>query len=1330
MVQLERPRVEGGGDEEQALIGVLGCAPMMPRVRRSAALLTLLAAVGCGVSGEPAPSRAARAPGVSQGEVAAVTAAVAHTDARLGAPSFLWLTRAPEAAPFADAADAARTTLRALQRPLHLSRAALGAVTEPVVHDLGRGAILAKVAQRVRGREVFRGEASLVLTRALEPVALTGSLAPSLDGSDAPFVVTPEKALAFAYRAATGAELPQDTASAATLASSAGEADTRAFVGHPFSGPVRVKEVYYPSRDGVVPAYRVELLLVSGRARSVVVSAIDGAVLFTNDLVRNEQLEIRTWASAETLVPMDGPQGNAFVPHPTGRPDATKPGAVAPQLVRLQNFPFSKGDPWLPNGATETRGNNVDAYADLTTPNGFTTATRDARANASGVGALGPVFDWTYDTSASPGATAESIKGSVNHLFYVTNFLHDWFYDSGFDEKSGNHQQDNFGRGGKGSDRLLIEGQDYSGRNNANAATPADGVSPRIQMYVFAGKTTSSLDVETPATLAGSRTVGSAGAFGKDKFVTRGDVALAVDGAGADPNDACEALGNTAAVTGKIVLVHRGTCSFVEKATRVQAAGGIGILVANVASSVSPTSAPYMGGQASDIDIPALSLAVVDGQALEAAIPQGVAVTMRREGTSDLDGGLDTAIVAHEWGHVLSNRLVGNADGLTTNQAGGLGEGWGDFTAQLVMVRADDVTTPQGANWNGVYPTGTHATSGSGDDSYFGIRRQPYSSDMTKNALTFKHISDGVPLPRNVPTSFGEDGGNNSEVHATGEVWAVMLWEAYSNLLRDPRYTFQAAQDRMKRYLVQSLKATPVDPTLLEARDALIAVAYASDEGDFQAFWRAFAKRGAGVGATGPDKSSVDNKGAKESFLVGGDLQIVSAVLTDDVVSCDRDGILDADETGSIEVTLRNSGATTLDKVDAKVTTKSPGLELADGGALAFPALKPFAVAKARVRVVARGSRPIEKVALDVALTDPALAVPRTITTTVTGVRDADEVEDSATTDDVQTSNTSWVVSGKDTTGTSVKWRRVKEGDSQFWSIPNAGEPSDHLLTSAPFAVKEDSFGLTFRHRWAFEFSTERRSDFDGGVVEISLNGGAKWEDISAYAVINYNVTFVDDPRGTNPLKGRKGFGRISEGYPAWREEVLKVRTGAVDDVRVRFRAGADDNTAEAGWDIDDIALTGVATKPFWSFTAHRDACDAEGPKANAGPGKTVGAKEAVKLEGSATHPKGLPLTYRWAQIEGPTVALSGDTTPTLAFTAPDTLGETKLAFALRADDGALLSSASRVDVTVRAEPPVAVSLSGGCSAGPAGQGGGGVAGSLALSLALALVRRRRGAVV
>ena len=84
---------------------------------------------------------------------------------------------------------------------------------------------------------------------------------------------------------------------------------------------------------------------------------------------------------------------------------------------------------------------------------------------------------------------------------------------------------------------------------------------------------------------------------------------------------------------------------------------------------------------------------------------------------------------------------------------------------------------------------------------------------MSKNPLTFKHIADATPLPATPPISPRGGGSVNSEVHNTGEVWASMLWECYSNLLNDTaRLSFAQAQDRMKRYLVASFKMTPSGP--------------------------------------------------------------------------------------------------------------------------------------------------------------------------------------------------------------------------------------------------------------------------------------------------------------------------------------------------------------------------------------------------------------------------------------------------------------------------------------------------------------------------------------
>ena len=127
---------------------------------------------------------------------------------------------------------------------------------------------------------------------------------------------------------------------------------------------------------------------------------------------------------------------------------------------------------------------------------------------------------------------------------------------------------------------------------------------------------------------------------------------------------------------------------------------------------------------------------------------------------------------------------------------------------------------------------------------------------MTKNPLTFKHITDGVALPATRRARPPTAARTNSEVHNTGEVWASMLWECYSNLLNDTaRLTFAQAQDRMKRYLVAGYKMMPTNPTFVSARDALLAVMLAQDPQDHAQCLAGFAKRGLGVGAVAPDRT-------------------------------------------------------------------------------------------------------------------------------------------------------------------------------------------------------------------------------------------------------------------------------------------------------------------------------------------------------------------------------------------------------------------------------------------------------------------------------------------
>jgi len=124
---------------------------------------------------------------------------------------------------------------------------------------------------------------------------------------------------------------------------------------------------------------------------------------------------------------------------------------------------------------TVTRGNNVNAYEDGDNsgyqPNG-----------GPSLSFIGHPFSQTY-TNANQYEDA-----AITNLFYMNNTIHDILYQYGFDEASGNFQENNYGNGGAGSDSVNAEAQDGSGTCNANFGTPADGGNPTMQMYICGDK--------------------------------------------------------------------------------------------------------------------------------------------------------------------------------------------------------------------------------------------------------------------------------------------------------------------------------------------------------------------------------------------------------------------------------------------------------------------------------------------------------------------------------------------------------------------------------------------------------------------------------------------------------------------------------------------------------------------------------------------------------------------------------------------------------------------------------------------------------------------------
>ena len=228
----------------------------------------------------------------------------------------------------------------------------------------------------------------------------------------------------------------------------------------------------------------------------------------------------------------------------------------------------------------------------------------------------------------------------------------------------------------------------------------------------------------------------------------------------------------------------------------------------------------------------------------------------------------------HEYAHGLSWRLVGGGQALGDTQSDGMGEGWSDFYALALLSEAgDDV--------NGCYAAGAYVSymlGGAADTQnyYFGIRRYPYTTDLSKNPLTFKDIdpaqadycSSGAPYHTEM---FGACSASSaSEVHNEGEVWCVALWEARASLVN--KYGWEVGNELILQLVTDGMRLTPAHPNFLQARDAILQADLVNTGGANQnELWAAFAKRGMGFSATSPSSSTTT--GIEEAFDLPDDLR-------------------------------------------------------------------------------------------------------------------------------------------------------------------------------------------------------------------------------------------------------------------------------------------------------------------------------------------------------------------------------------------------------------------------------------------------------------------------
>ena len=161
--------------------------------------------------------------------------------------------------------------------------------------------------------------------------------------------------------------------------------------------------------------------------------------------------------------------------------------------------------------------------------------------------------------------------------------------------------------------------------------------------------------------------------------------------------------------------------------------------------------------------------------------------------------------------------------------------------------------------------------------------------------------------------------------------------------------------------------------------------------------------------------------------------------------------------------------------------------------------------------------------------------------------------------------------------GVAIPWAL---STTQRDTLPNAafasspGDISDNRLLSVAFPVAATNAQLTFRHNYEFELD---REPFDGGVLEISINGGAFTDLITAGGAFNTNgYDGVLSTLYQNPLAGRSAWTGSSAGFIT--TTVTLPMTAAGSSVRLQWRLGTDATVGKTGWYVDTLSLTdGVA---------------------------------------------------------------------------------------------------------------------------------------------------------
>lgn len=888
--------------------------------------------------------------------------------------------------------------------------------------------------------------------------------------------------------------------------------------------------VWLPVRDSSRVKLSWNVRIASGVDDWMVrVDAGTGAVLGKSSFVVHERVSIDC---VDGAAGMSSVVGEGMLSTDMSSASAAVAAAVPPAVTsvdyRVYPFPLESGNygvrvlennPWLKAGS----GNNAITLGwqyDNSTNYAYTRgnnvwAQQDLAGNNATTGyadtSLTAVplltFDRAIDMTASP-STYSNSRAGIDNLFYWNNIMHDISYQYGFDEAAGNFQADNLGRGGLGGDYVNAFALDGAGVNNADFYTLPDGENSRMRMYQFNAGQTLQFHVNSPSAITGNYKVAEGNLSYKSRLIDQGPITADIVPVvdGSGTKLGCSMLTNAAALAGKIALVIRGgTCNFITKVKYAQNAGAIAVIVMNNLDGPPFT----MTGIDTTINIPALMVSDTTGNKLLANLT-GLNASLSATGQYR-DGALDNGVISHEYTHGISNRLTGgpaNADCLSNAEQ--MGEGWSDYVALMVTTDWSSASASDGTKKR---PLATYVLAQPSTGP--GLRNYPYSTDMSVDPWTYAMLATNT-------------GG---EVHNIGEIWCSALWDMTWNIIQleginADIYHGTGGNNIALQLVIEGMKYQPCSPGFMDGRDAILkADSILYNYAHKCAIWNAFARRGMGKRAS--QGSSDDYTDGTAAYDLPSGLGLSQSV--NKTVLAPGDHI-----TYTIKAYCDCSPLSNVTIVD----TLSNNLSFvsAPGGVYTSPAVHfdglSFAANETKILTV--------EASVNGAYTSP----------------------DTLINDDRESGSYTWTATAKTGSVFFVQSSTRSHSPSHSWYAPDATTLTDFAITSGD--IHPDTLTtLSFWHYY------ETDAAYDGGVVEISTDGGVTWQDLGPYMVQNgYNGSLAPLTTG---LGNRQAFTGSSGG--AFMQTVVSLTGFAGTTARIRFRFASDDSWAVDGWYIDDILL-------------------------------------------------------------------------------------------------------------------------------------------------------------